>query len=214
MRTLTPERRQGLRAVLRLQSISLGWMVAEAAVSLVSGASAHSLLLIAFGGDSVAEIISAGVLYWRLRNELTAPLSEPESADAVERVASRIAGYLLYLLILYTSAQALIGLILRNHAETSWPGIAVALAAAFGMPVLARAKIKVAEQIGSRALRADAMETFTCGWLAWALLSGLAANALVHWWWLDSAASLAIVPLLWREAREALSGECASEEAR
>ena len=66
-------------------------------------------------------------------------------------------------------------------------------------------------QIESRALRADAMETLTCGYLAWVLLTGLVVNALTHWWWLDSVASLAIVPLLLREANEAFGGPCCSD---
>ncbi len=86
------------------------------------------------------------------------------------------------------------------------------MVAAFGMPVLAKAKMRVADQIGSRALRADAMETFTCGYLSWVLLAGLAANAFLHWWWLDAAASLVIVPFLPKESREAITGECACHQ--
>ena len=125
----------------------------------------------------------------------------------MEQRAARIAGYLLYALSLYVVLQALYGLLHRHQAESSVWGIAVAVVAALGMPVLARAKIRIADEIGSKALRADAMETFTCGYLSWILLAGLLANSLIHWWWLDSAASLLIVPLLWREAREAVSGE-------
>ena len=80
--------------------------------------------------------------------------------------------------------------------------------AALGMPILARAKIRVADQIGSKALRADAMETFTCGFLSWVLLAGLVGNALLHWWWLDSVAALMLVPFLVKEGREAIAGGC------
>jgi divalent metal cation (Fe/Co/Zn/Cd) transporter len=98
-------------------------------------------------------------------------------------------------------------LVTRRTAETSPVGIAVAIVAALGMPVLAKAKLSVGNKIDSRSLRADAMETLTCGYLSWILLVGLALNALAHWWWIDSIASFVIVPLLVREAREALSGE-------
>ena len=84
--------------------------------------------------------------------------------------------------------------------------MAVALIAAVGMPLLAQTKLRVAERIDSRSLRADAMETLTCGYLAWILLLGLALNALTSWWWIDSVASLAIVPLLIREGWESVSG--------
>ncbi|HAF03505.1 MAG TPA: cation transporter, partial [Spartobacteria bacterium] len=96
----------------------------------------------------------------------------------------------------------------RNSAETSFLGMGIAVVAAVGMPILARAKLRIADQIGSGALRADAVETLTCGYLSWLLLIGLVANAFLHWWWLDSAASFAIVPILVREAKEALAGEC------
>ena len=95
-----------------------------------------------------------------------------------------------------------------HAAEPSGWGIGVAVVAALGMPALARAKIRVAEQIGSRALRADAMESLTCGYLAWVLLVGLAANALLRWGWVDGAAALVLIPFLVKEGREAIAGEC------
>ena len=126
-------------------------------------------------------------------------------ADEIERKAARLAGYLLFLLSAYVFLQAIFGLTIRHAAETSPIGIAVALIAAFGMPFLAKAKLRVAALIDSRSLRADAMETLTCGYLAWILLLGLALNAVTHWWWIDSVGSLAIVPLLLREGYEAIS---------
>ena len=198
----------GLTAGLRLEAVSIVWMVAEAAVSVGAGIAAGSLLLIAFGVDSVIEMISAILLFWRLRRQALGLLPDEEAIEVLERKVARVAGFLLCALSVYVVAQAVYGLTHRHQAETSWAGIAVAVVAAFGMPLLARAKIQVADAIGSRALRADAMETFTCGYLSWALLAGLAANALLHWWWLDSAAALAVVPLLVKEAREALTGEC------
>jgi divalent metal cation (Fe/Co/Zn/Cd) transporter len=197
-----------MRLALRLEILTLLWMVAEAAVSLCAGIAAGSLLLIAFGADSVIELISASVLLWRLLREARSGPGDEDTVATVEQQAGRIGGFLLYALSAYVVAQALYGLTHRHHAQTSWWGLGVAVAAAFGMPVLARAKIRVADKIGSRALRADAMETFTCGWLAWMLLAGLAVNALLHWWWLDSVVSLMIVPFLWREAKEAITGEC------
>jgi len=202
----------GLRAGLRLEAVSIAWILLEAAVSVGAGIAAGSLLLVAFGVDSVVELISAALLFWRLRQQAIGKLLEEAALEAVERKTTRTAGFLLYALSVYVAAQAVYGLTHRHHAETSWPGIAVAIVAAFGMPLLAKAKLRVADQIGSRALRADAMETFTCGFLSWALLAGLTANAVLRWWWLDSAAALAIVPLLVKEGREAVSGECNCHE--
>lgn len=200
--------RDGLRAGIRLEAISIAWMVIEASVSVGAGIIAGSLLLVAFGVDSVIELISAFLLLWCLRQEALGRLPNEEAVEALEQKTSRIAGYLLYALSLYVVMQAIYGLTHKHQAETSWPGMAIAVVAAFGMPLLARAKIRVADKISSRALRADAMETFTCGYLSWALLAGLIANAALHWWWLDSAAALAVVPLLIKEGREAVTGEC------
>ena len=198
----------GLRAGLRLEAVSIAWMVVEAAVSVGAGVAAGSLLLAAFGVDSVIEMISASLLFWRLHRQAVGRLPSEGAVETLERKVAQVAGSLLYALSAYVVAQAAWGLTHRHRAETSWLGIGVAVVAAFGMPLLAKAKIRVADRIGSRALRADAMETFTCGYLSWALLAGLAANAAFHWWWLDSAAALAVVPLLIKEGSEAMTGEC------
>ena len=197
-----------MQTALRLEILTIGWMLVEASASIGAGIVAGSVLLLAFGVDSVIELISASVLFHRLRKEATGAAHDGEEIEALERRAARIAGYLLYALAAYIVLQSGYGLLHRHTAETSWVGISVALVAALGMPVLAKAKLRVADEIGSKALRADAMETFTCGFLSWVLLAGLAANALFHWWWLDSAAALVLVPFLMKEGREALTGEC------
>jgi divalent metal cation (Fe/Co/Zn/Cd) transporter len=132
-------------------------------------------------------------------------------AQTIERATARIGGYLLLLLSTYVVVQAVFGLVTRHAAESSPVGIIVAVIAAFGMPFLARAKLRVADKLDSRALRADAMETLTCGYLSWILLAGLILNSVTSWWWIDCVASLAIVPLLVREGREALSSKSCSD---
>ncbi|SRR5260370_20239030 len=205
------ERNSPERTAVRLEIITIIWMVIEAAVAVGAGIAAGSLLLVAFGIDSGIELTSAIVVFRRFRFELNQKLqSDLRNARDVERKTARIAGYLLLLLSAYVVVQALFGLITRHAAETSPVGIAVAVIAAFGMPFLAKAKLRVADRIESRSLRADAMETFTCGYLAWVLLIGIVLNAVTHWWWIDSVASLAIVPLLIREGWESVSVEDSS----
>ena len=204
------ERPQDLKLALRLEGVTIIWMMAEAIGSIGAGLVAGSLLLIAFGVDSVIELVSAFVLFRRLKKEPGGQL-DIEEAEKLERQASRIAGWLLYLLAIYVVMQAGFSLWTRHAAETSFFGIGIAIIAAVGMPILAKAKLRVANKIDSRALRADTMETLTCGYLAWLLLIGLAPSAFLHWWWLDSAACFAIVPLLLREAKEAFTGKCCSD---
>lgn len=197
-----------MQTALRLEVLTIGWMLVEASASIGAGVAAGSVLLLAFGADSVIELISACVLFHRLRKEANGAAHDGEESEALERRASQIAGYLLFALAAYVVLQSGYGLLHRHLAETSGLGLAVALVAALGMPILARAKIRVADEIGSKALRADAMETFTCGFLSWVLLAGLAANTLLHWWWLDSVAALVLVPFLVKEGREAITGGC------
>jgi len=197
-----------MRAALRLEALTIVWMVIEAAGSIGAGVVAHSVLLIVFGIDSIIELVSAGLLYHRLSREARAAPGDMMTMEALEVKAARISGWLLYTLALCVALQSGYGLLHRHVAETSFVGLAVAVVAALGMPALARAKIRIADDIGSKALRADAMETFTCGFLSWVLLAGLGANALLHWWWLDSAAALVLVPFLIKEGREAISGQC------
>jgi len=194
-----------IRSALRLEIVTIGWMAIEAVAALGAGIVAHSLLLVAFGIDSAIELASAIVVFRCFRIESHEQYARTlDDARSIERKTARIAGYLLFLLSAYVLVQAGFGLVTRHAADTSPIGIAVAIIAAIGMPLLAKAKLRVAYKINSRALRADAMETLTCGYLAWALLAGLALNALTHWWWIDAVASLAIVPLLVHEGWESV----------
>ncbi len=206
--SLTTDRRAELRTALRLECLTIVWMLIEAGVAIGSGWAASSLLLMAFGADSVIELISAIVLFIRLRLEFSSPLMNEAAINRAERNAARISGYLLFGLAGYVLLQSSFGLLRHTEAASSRTGLALAIVAAVAMPVLARAKLRVASRIGSRALRADAMETLTCGYLSWILLCGLAANWLLHWWWIDSAAALILVPFLIKEGREAITGDC------
>jgi divalent metal cation (Fe/Co/Zn/Cd) transporter len=195
-----------IHEAFQLEWLTIGWMAVEAVVALAAGAVADSLMLVAFGLDSVIELVSAGVLMWRLSVELRHGQIFSEHA---ERIASRIGGVLLFALAAYVTIAAIWQLWNGTGEEFSWPGFLVALIAIPAMRYLARRKIAIAEKIGSRALRADAMEAVTCGWLSFVVVISLAAQWLVSAWWIDGVGSLAIVYFLVKEGREAWSGgEC------
>jgi divalent metal cation (Fe/Co/Zn/Cd) transporter len=176
-------------------------MLIEAAAAIGSGAAAHSLSLIAFGVDSLIELASAGVLLWRLEVEMRRGEEFPER---LERRASRIGAVLLFGLATYVVMSAAYGFWVRRGQEFSTPGFAIAVLAIPVMWWLANAKMRIADQIGSRALRADAVESITCGYLSAIVVIGLLIQLLVpSWWWADGIASLAIVVLLVKEGREA-----------
>ncbi len=199
-----PVREALVRQAFRLEWITIGWMTIEAAVAIVSGLAAHSLTLLAFGIDSVIELASAGVLIWRLSVELRHGQAFSEHA---ERLASRIGGGLLFALAAYVVASAAWGLWTGAGQEFSWPGLAVTAAAIPIMSVLARRKLAIAAKLASRALRADAVESITCGWLSFVAVLGLIAQLAFGAWWIDAATSLAIVWFLVKEGREAWHAE-------
>ena len=208
-----------LGTALLLTYITLGWMTIEGAASLILGWSSKSLLLEAFGMDSVIELLSAGVLLWRLRVEAGGRADESR-IEGVERRAARLMGYMLYGLALFVVLNSAYGLFLAHRVtdthESVW-GILIGLVAKVGMPILAGYKLKVAARLNSRALRADAMESITCGYLSIVLMIGLAATRLFDWWWLDSVAALALIPFLVKEGRAAVKGDgccCANSQCK
>ena len=205
----TRERADDVRLARLLTYITLGWMTVEGAASLLLGWASKSLLLEAFGIDSIIELFSASVLLWRLRIEASGHADEAR-VEAVEHRASRLVGYTLYFLVAYVVFNSAYGIFIAHRVtdthESAW-GILIGLVAKIGMPILAGYKLKVAARLNSRALRADAIEAIVCGYLSIVLMVGLAATRILGWWWLDSVAALALIPFLIKEARAAIEGE-------
>ena len=195
-----------VRAGVRIEIFTVCWMVVEAAVSIGAGVVAHSLLLIAFGLDSIIELASGGILLWRLAVE--AGGGNAERVERAERRAAWVVAVALALLCLYVLASALVGLITQSKPESSAAGIAIAAAAVLVMPWLGITKRRLATRLESGALRGDAASSFTCGYMAATVLIGLVLNALFHWWWAEDIAALVFLIWLAGETREAL------EEAR
>ena len=193
-----------IKQAFQFEWLTVSWMVIEAAVAIGAGVTAGSLVLLAFGLDSVIELISAGVLIWRLSVELRHGKAFSETA---ERTASRIGVALLFSLAAYVVISAGWGLWHRQGEAFSPVGLVLALLAIPVMRYLARRKIDLADKLTSRAMRADAMESITCGWLSLVVVVSLAAQALLGAWWVDPVGSLAIVWLLVKEGREAWSGD-------
>lgn len=203
------QRAADLNLALLLTYITLVWMTIEGAAALLLGWASKSLLLEAFGIDSVIELFSAAVLLWRLRVEANGHASETR-VQAVELRASKLVGYTLYLLVAYILFNSAYGIFIAHRVtdthESAW-GILIGLVAKIGMPILAGYKLKVAARLNSGALRADAVEAIVCGYLSIVLMVGLAATRILGWWWLDSVAALALIPFLIKEARAAIRGD-------
>ena len=186
----------------RLEYLTLAWNGFEAAVALASGLLAGSVALISFGLDSVIETASAGILLWRFRAD-----ADAQRREHAERTAHRLVGVCFVLLAAYVAVESVRALWMRAQPERSLPGILIAAAAVIVMPLLARAKRRVARQLCSRALHADSRQADFCMYLSAILLAGLLLHALLGWWWTDPVAALVMVPIIAREGILGLRGE-------
>jgi divalent metal cation (Fe/Co/Zn/Cd) transporter len=182
----------------RLQLLTIVWMTLEAAIALAAAWKARSPALFGFGGDSFIELLSAMVVLWRFRSR-----ADSETAQA-ERTAARLAGGLLFSVALFVAATSSFALLGYYEPRPSVVGIALLAVAALGMPWLANRKRKLALQLSSAALRADAAESSLCAYLSWIALAGLVANAIFRTWWADPIAALILLPFVLKEGWQAV----------
>jgi cation diffusion facilitator family transporter len=190
-----------------LEYFTIGYNSLEALIAIVAGLIAGSIALVGFGFDSVIEVISGAALLWRLYSDV-----EETRRERVEAIALRIVGVCFLALALYVSYDSIKSLITREPPDESIPGIILAAASLIIMPLLARAKRRVACQINSGALVADAKQTELCTYLSAILLGGLLLNALIGWWWADPVAALVMAPIIAKEGVEALRGETCCDQ--
>ena len=187
------------RRIQFLQLITIVWMACEAGSSLLAAWFAHSPSLLAFGGDSLIELLSASVVLWRF--------TARTALERAEHRAARITGVLLFFLAGYVTLISVLALLGYSTPKPSLLGICVLIAAAVIMPLLAREKRKLSASTGSAALRADAAQSSLCGFLALIALAGLVMNFIWRVGHADSLAALVTVPFVFHEAREAIRGK-------
>ena len=185
------------RQIVRLQVVTLIWMMVECALALFSAWRARSLVLLAFGADSLIELMSALVVLLQFL---------PRLALSTAR-ATRLAGILLFLLAAVIAISSALALWQHVRPETSWIGMGVTLAALAVMPLLSSAKRRAGKTARNAALTADAVQSATCAYLAGITLAGLALNAVLHIRWIDPAAALIAVPVICLEGKKAFEGE-------
>ena len=196
------ERATLVRRGLLLNYATIAYNVIEAVVSLVAGIVAGSVALVGFGFDSVIEVTASGAAQWRLRVD-----EDHARRDRVERTTRRVIGWSFMALAAYVAVDSVLTLWNRERPEGSAMGVAILTLSVVVMPVLARAKRRVARQLTSGALEADATQTSLCAYLSAIALAGVALNALLGWWWCDPVAALAMVPIIAKEGVEGIRGE-------
>lgn len=194
-----------------IELFSIVWMVIEAAVAIGSGIIAHSLSLVAFGADSIIELVAGAVLFWRLTIEARgASLARVKRA---EKVSSWVVGIALLLLAVYIVVASIDKLVTHQGAESAYVGIGLAIASGIIMPYLSREKKRIGSAIGSKALRADGSCSIVCAYMAWTVLAGAWLNTLLGWWWIDSLAALVLVYFVVKEGWEAVQEARGKEDA-
>jgi divalent metal cation (Fe/Co/Zn/Cd) transporter len=198
----TTSRAAALTLGIRLEVATVVWMTAEAALSLVAGLMARSVLLAAFGFDSVIEVLSGLLLLWRFSAESRG--AGIQRVDQVERLTARISAALLILLCAFVLVSSVAGLFAGFKPSDSALGLAVAAVAVVAMPALALAKTRANRVIASDSLRADIAETITCAYMAGVTLLGVGAGMVLGLWWAQYVFALALLIWLVPETREAL----------
>ena len=179
----------------------------EGVIAMAAGLFAGSIALVGFGCDSLIEVTSGATLLWRLQLDVN-----EERRERLETISLRIVGLCFVALAIYVSYDSVRSLIRRAVPQESLIGIALAAMSLIVMPLLVRAKRKVARGINSRALMADSKQTQLCTYLSAILLGGLLLNALLGWWWADPAAALVMVPIIANEGIKALRGDTCCDE--
>jgi divalent metal cation (Fe/Co/Zn/Cd) transporter len=197
----TPGRAWYVRRGVGLEWFTIIYNSLEGLIALAAGFLSGSIALVGFGFDSAIEVTSGAALLWRLRGD-----ASERTRERHEAVALRIVGVCFLVLALYVSYDALQSLVSHEAPRRSLPGIVLAVASLMVMPLLALAKRRVAGQIASAALTADARQTQLCTYLSGILLLGLVLNASLGWWWADPVAALAMVPIIANEGWAAVRG--------
>jgi divalent metal cation (Fe/Co/Zn/Cd) transporter len=174
---------------------TIGWNSFEGVAAIVSGVVAGSVALVGFGVDSYVEVLAGAVIVWRL----TADRHGQAVSAVAEKRAARVIAVTFLLLAVGVAIESLHQLAASSQPDESWFGIGLSVLSLVVMPLLARSKRRVGDQLASRAVTADATETMLCVYLSVVLLIGLGLNAIVGWWWADPVAALGIVCIAARE---------------
>jgi divalent metal cation (Fe/Co/Zn/Cd) transporter len=198
---MNASRASDIRLGVRIEITTIIWMVVEMAVSIGAGIAAGSVLLIAFGVDSLIELVSGSILLWRLSTEARG--GDLKSVEQTEHRATWVVAVTLGLLCAYVLISSVYGLLYRSKPESSVIGIGVSAAALLVMPYLAVTKRRISKRINSAALAGDATNSITCAYMAATVLVGLVLNTLFGLWWVENIAALVFLLWLIQETLEA-----------
>jgi len=201
------ERALWVRRAQLLAGLGVGWHVLEAAVAVLAGILAGSIALVGFGADSVVEALAGFIVLWRFA-------AVRASSEEAERRAQQLIAVSFFLIAAYVGVEAIRNLLGGEVPRASWLGIGLAAVTTVTMPLMARAKARVGDRLGSAATKGEGQQNMLCAYLSVALLVGLGANALLDWWWADPLTALAIAGVAVKEGWETWKGDpCCDDDA-
>ncbi len=176
------------------------WHVIEFAIAIGAGIAAGSIALVGFGADSLIEALAGFVIIWLFTGSRL-------HSETAERRAQQVIAASYFVLAAYVGVESIRDLASGRHPGVSWVGVGLAAFTAPTMPLLARAKRNVGQQLNSSATVSEAAQNMICAYLSVALLIGLLLNAVAGLWWADPAAALVIAAVALNEGRESWRGE-------
>jgi len=188
------------RRAVALSWLSLFYMAIEGGVGVWQGVAAGSIALVGWGLASFIEGIASGIVVWRFTGSR-------RLSDTAEQRAQRLVAIQFFILAPYVLLESAKTLVEGGHAEITVIGMALTATSVVLMPLLGRAKHRLAERLGSGATAGEGTQNVLCGAQAAAVLAGLAANAAFGAWWLDPLIGVFIALVAVREGREAWRGD-------
>jgi divalent metal cation (Fe/Co/Zn/Cd) transporter len=197
------DRERLMRQTRMLAWAGIAWHVVEFAIALVAGIVASSIALVGFGIDSAIEAAAGLVVVWLFA-------SRRAGSASAERRAQQLIAASFYLLAVYLAIESTRSLVTGSEPDASWVGIGLAAVTAPTMPLLARVKTRLGQQLGSPATVSEGAQTMLCAYLSVALLVGLGANALLGWWWSDPLTGLVIAAVAAKAGRDGWRGDTCS----
>jgi divalent metal cation (Fe/Co/Zn/Cd) transporter len=201
------ERGQWVRRAQLLAGMGVGWHALEAAVAVLAGLLAGSIALVGFGADSVVEALAGFIVLWRFA-------AARASSEEAERRAQQLIAVSFFVIAAYVGVEAIRSLVGGEIPRASWLGIGLAVVTTVTMPLLARAKARVGDRLGSVATKSEGRQNMLCAYLSVALLVGLGANAVLGWWWADPLTALVIAGVAVREGWDTWRGDpCCDDDA-
>lgn len=183
-----------------LSWLSLVWVGGEGIIGIIAGVLAGSVALIGFGIDSAIEGFASLIIVWRFTGQRL-------FSDLAETKAQKLIAIQFFLLAPYVAVEAIIHLFNQDKAQLSLIGMILTLSSLIGMPILGRAKQRLARRLNSTATHGEGAQNLLCAYLAGAVFLGLVGNGLFGWWWLDPLAALFVAFMAVKEGIQSWNGE-------